>query len=156
MAASRLLKELRQSKPFGTLEQEAVVALFRTVDHVRRLQTESFVKAEMTEQQFNVLRILRGAGNEGLPTLSVADRLIEQTPGITRLLDRLEAKGLVRRERPAADRRQVYCFITPAGLDLLKLMDPEVAKGARRAMQHLTQAEMKALLEILETIRDAK
>lgn len=151
-----MLKELRQSKPFGTLEQEAVVALFRTVDHVRRLQTESFVKAEMTEQQFNVLRILRGAGNEGLPTLSVADRLIEQTPGITRLLDRLEAKGLVRRERPAADRRQVYCFITPAGLDLLKLMDPEVAKGARRAMQHLTQAEMKALLEILETIRDAK
>lgn len=131
------------------------MALMKTCDHIRRIQCGVFAPCDLTEQQFNVLRILRGAGNEGLPTLTVADRLIEHTPGITRLIDRLEAKQLVRRERPEQDRRQVYCFITKTGLDLLASLDPEVEIGARRIMKHLNKTDMQNLLAILEKIRDA-
>lgn len=155
MISSRIVSEIKQSKPFPTTEQEAVVALMKTCDHIRRIQCGVFAPCDLTEQQFNVLRILRGAGNEGLPTLTVADRLIEHTPGITRLIDRLEAKQLVRRERPEQDRRQVYCFITKTGLDLLASLDPEVEIGARRIMKHLNKTDMQNLLAILEKIRDA-
>jgi DNA-binding MarR family transcriptional regulator len=155
MAPSRILSELKQTKPFATLEQETLVAMMRTSDHVRRLQAGLFCHEDLTEQQFNVLRILRGAGKDGLPTLTVADRLIEHTPGITRLVDRLEAKALVRRQRPEQDRRLVYCFITKLGLELLERMDPQVEAGAKRLMANLSKAEMQALLNILEKIRDA-
>ncbi len=156
MSASRLLAEIKQTKPFPSLEQETVVALLKTVDHLRHIQTEVLGGEDLTDQQFNVLRILRGAGSDGLPTLSVAERLIEQTPGITRLIDRLEAKSLVRRERPDTDRRQVYCFITKTGLEMLARLDPIAEKGAKRVMHHLTKADMQALLKILEKIRDAR
>jgi DNA-binding MarR family transcriptional regulator len=155
VAASRILSEIRQTRPFSSLEEETVVALLKTTDHIHRLQHPVLAPHGLTEQQYNVLRILRGAGPSGLPTLSVAERLIEQTPGITRLIDRLEAKQLVRRERPAADRRQVYCFITPAGLDLLTTLDPLVEQAARRTLRHLTRTEMRALQSLLEKIRDA-
>jgi MarR family transcriptional regulator, organic hydroperoxide resistance regulator len=156
MSSSRIVAEIKQSKPFASVEQEAVVALLKTVDHVRHMQAGLFCGFDLTEQQFNVLRILRGAGPEGLPTLTVGERLIEHTPGITRLIDRLEAKGLVRRERPEQDRRQVYCFITKAGLDLLVKVDPEVDLGAKRAMKHLSKTEMQTLLGLLEKIRDSR
>jgi len=90
-----------------------------------------------------------------LPTLTVADRLIEHTPGITRLIDRLDVKGLVRRERPDEDRRQVYCFITKAGLELLLKLDPEVEKSAKRLLKNLSKPEMQSLLAAMEKIRDA-
>lgn len=156
VSSSRIVAEIKQSKPFSSIEQETLVALVRTVDHARRLQSCVFGVEDLTEQQFNVLRILRGAGKEGLPTLTVAERLIEHTPGITRLIDRLEAKGLVRRERPEQDRRQVYCFITQTGLNLLVKLDPEVEKASKRVMKHVAKTEMQTLLAILEKIRDAK
>ncbi len=156
MGASRILAEIKQTKPFATLEQEVAVAFLKTADHLRRMKTGLFDPHELTEQQYNVLRILRGAGKDGLCTLAVADRLIEHTPGITRLIDRLETKGLVRRERAETDRRQVYCFITKAALELLTLLDPEVEKSAKRAFSQLKKAEMKSLLEHLEKIRDAR
>ena len=112
MGTSRILAEIKQTKPFATLEQEVAVAFLKTTDHIRRMTAGLFEAHELTEQQYNVLRILRGAGKGGLCTLAVADRLIDHTPGITRLLDRLEAKGLVKRQRAEEDRRQVYCFIT--------------------------------------------
>ena len=155
MGASRILTEIKQTKPFTTLEQEVAVAFMRTADHLRRMKTGIFEAHDLTEQQYNVLRILRGAGKDGLCTLAVADRLIEQTPGITRLVDRLESKGLVKRERAKADRRQVYCFITKAALELLALLDPEVEKSAKRAFSLLTKEEMRLLLKNLEKIRDA-
>lgn len=156
MAHSRILSEIKQTKPFASLEQESIVSLLCTVDHIRRTESGLFAAEDLTEQQYNVLRILRGAGPDGLPTLSVAERLIEHTPGITRLIDRLEAKGLVRRERPARDRRQVYCFITEEGLGVLERLDPAVEQLARRLMQHLSAAQMKVLNEILEKIRDVR
>src|SRR5229473_5817955 len=114
-----VLEEIRQRRPFPSVAHEAIVALLRTADLVRR-QVATLVEPHgITPQQYNVLRILRGAGEKGLPTLEIAERMIEQTPGITRLIDRLQTKNLVARERCLTDRRQVFCRITPAGLSLL-------------------------------------
>ncbi len=95
----------------------------------------------ITLQQFNVLRILRGAGDEGLPTLEVADRMIEQTPGVTRLLDRMEAKELVRRQRCPKDRRQHLCWITAKGLALLEKIDPLTSKAHEESLKGLRQKD---------------
>lgn len=156
MASSRIVQEIQQTRPFPLIEQEVGVAFMKTADHLRRSMSTEFEAHGVTQQQFNVLRILRGAGKVGLPTLEVADRLVEHTPGITRLIDRLEAKELVRRERPAEDRRQVYCYIARNGLELLEKLDGPVAAASKRAFAGLSKAEMKTLVEILEKIRDAK
>lgn len=156
MASSRIVRKIKQTKPFASIEQELGVAFLKTADHLGRFWSLDFKNRQLTEQQFNVLRILRGAGQTGLPTLSVGERLVQHTPGITRLIDRLEAKGLVRRERPTEDRRQVYCFITKPGLALLVKLDPLVEDSARRAFAHLSKAEIQTLLKILEKIRDAR
>lgn len=150
---SALLRELKQSKPFPSPEQEGAVALMRTADRVRREVERSLEPLGITAQQFNVLRILRGARPESLPTLEVAERMIEQAPGITRLLDRLEARGLVRRERCREDRRRVLCSITPAGLELLRAADGPVHEAERRCLGRLGAPELARLLRLLETVR---
>ena len=96
-ATSRIQAEIKQKKPFRSRQQEAGLALLRTADVVRRRIARVIEPHGVTLQQYNVLRILGGAGKEGMPTLEIAGRMIERTPGITRLLDRLEAKRLVRR-----------------------------------------------------------
>jgi DNA-binding MarR family transcriptional regulator len=106
-------------------------------------------------QQYNVLRILRGAGPDGLPTLEIGTRMIEQAPGVTRLLDRLEAKQLVLRVRCLSDRRQVFCHITDAGLALLASLDDAVNEADTTAMSGLTRAETKTLIELLDKVRAA-
>src|ERR1700738_3820994 len=106
-------QEIRQRRPFASVAQEAIVALMRTTDLVRRQIAALVEPYGITPQQLNVLRILRGAGADGLPTLDVASRMIEQTPGVTRLLDRLEAKELVRRPRCPHARRKTPCWVTP-------------------------------------------
>ena len=123
---SALQRELRQRRPFNSPAHEGVVALLRTADLLRRHGSALLEGQGITLQQYNVLRILRGAGDAGLPTLEVAGRMIEQTPGVTRLLDRLEAKGLVRRQRCPKDRRQHLCWITAEGLALLAGLDEPV------------------------------
>src|ERR1700712_1466298 len=130
---SLLQREIRQGKPFRSRGQEGVVALLRTADLVRRAVSRAAEPHEITLQQYNVLRILRGAGDQGLPTREIAERMIEQAPGVTRLLDRLEAKALVRRERCAKDRRQGLCWLTPAGLDLVERLDEPVDSAAAAA-----------------------
>src|SRR5258708_21554861 len=115
--------EIRQTRPFPSASQEALVALLRTADLLGRFVDDLIAENGITGQQYNVLRILRGAGLGGLPTLDIAERMIEQAPGITRLLDRLEGKKFVRRERPSDNRRQVLCYITKLGLDLLRELD---------------------------------
>ena len=123
---SRLQNEIKQSRPFRTAGQEAFLGLLKTVDLLRRKASAQTEPEGITLQQYNVLRILRGAGPGGLPTLEIATRMIEQAPGITRLLDRLETKRLVSRERCPEDRRQVTCRITEKGLALLSRMDEAV------------------------------
>jgi DNA-binding MarR family transcriptional regulator len=121
-----IAEELQQSKPFGTPAEEAVVSVMRTAALVRRAFAARIEPLGLSVAQYNVLRILRGAGAEGLPTLAVRDRLIEEAPGITRLIDKLEASGFVRRDRTGSDRRCVRCQITPAGNALLDRLDPVV------------------------------
>src|SRR3954451_2357896 len=151
---SALQHELRQRRPFQSAAHEAVVGLMRTADLVRRQMTAQLEPHGITLQQFNVLRILRGAGEAGLPTLEVAERMIEQTPGITRLLDRLEAKELVRRERCPTDRRQVTCRISEPGLALLGTLDVPVAEAERVALSGLTEQQLAKLVALLDKTRN--
>ena len=154
MLAMPILRELKQTRPFPSAAQEAAVALLRTADLVNRLVDTVIERQGITGQQYNVLRILRGAGEKGLPTLEIAERMIEQTPGITRLIDRLETKKLVIRERCATDRRQVFCRITPAGLALLAKLDEPVRAASDEALRHLGKKDIAQLIELLDRTRE--
>lgn len=150
----RVAQEIQQSKPFRTPHQEAAIALLRTADVVRRRIAAVIEPAGITGQQYNVLRIVRGAGESGIPTLDIAKRMIERTPGITRLLDRLENRQLVRRERCPSDRRQVLCWITPAGLDVISQLEKPVTKADKEVIQGLDVAELRHLIAYLDRIRE--
>jgi DNA-binding MarR family transcriptional regulator len=145
--------EIKQRRPFRSAGHEAVVALFRTADVLKRSQSSLLEGRGLTLQQYNVLRILRGAGEEGLPTLEIAGRMIEQTPGITRLLDRIEKKGLARRWRCPPDRRQVFCRITPAGLELLGRLDPEMDRATEEAWRRIPAARIRRTTAVLDRLR---
>lgn len=150
-----LQDEIQQNKPFGSKAKEAALALLRTIDMMKRSWAEILEPHGVTLQQYNVLRILRGAGEGGLPTLEIAERMIEQAPGITRLLDRLEAKGLVSRERCPTDRRQVTCRIAKPGLTLLAALDPIVDALDDSMLGNLTRTELRQLIHLLDRIRAA-
>ena len=100
-----------------------------------------------------MLRILRGAGPEGIPTLTIGERMIEQTPGVTRLVDRLERKGLVARNPCPTDRRRVFCRITPKGLDLLKELDDPINRWDAQAVSVLPPSELDSLINLLDRVR---
>jgi MarR family transcriptional regulator, organic hydroperoxide resistance regulator len=151
--ASPLQKEIRQSKPFRSRGQEVVVALIRTADLVRRVVGRVLEPYDITVQQYNVLRILRGAGEQGLPTLEIGERMVEHAPGVTRLLDRLEVKGLVRRQRCPEDRRQVLCWLTPAGAELVERLDEPVDSADAEAVAMLAPEEQERLLRLLDAVR---
>lgn len=107
----------------------------------------------ITLQQFNVLRILRGGGDEGVATLDVAERMVEQAPGITRLLDRLETKGLVRRQRCSKDRRQNLCWITQEGRIVLGQLDDPMHRAADGCVAALSPEDQATLIRLLDSIR---
>lgn len=150
---SRVQNEIKQAKPFSSPCAEAAVALLLTADKVRRNVAKVVEPHGITIQQYNVLRILRGAGEAGLPTLDIVERMIEQTPGITRLLDRLEAKKLVRRQRCSSDRRQVLCWISEKGASLLRVLDTPVQEADEEVMQSLGKKEVVELIELLDRVR---
>ena len=133
--------------------QIALVTLISTADRIRNSFEKVRAPFEITGQQYNVLRILRGAGPSGLPTLTIAERMVERTPGITGLVDRLEAKGLVVREIPGHDRRLVYCRIAKKGLSLLKLLDDPMEAGNRKAFSGLNSKELQQLILLLDKAR---
>jgi len=153
---SRIQKEIKQARPFRSPSHEAIIALLRTADEVWRRLMSAIEPSGITVQQYNVLRILRGAGAAGIPTLEIAERMIEQAPGITRLLDRLEAKVLVRRERCPTDRRQVLCYGTPASLELLDRLEDEVNQVDKDAMAKLNKLEIAELIRLLDCIRTSR
>lgn len=148
-----LREEIRQNKPFESPAQEAILGLQRTDDILQRRFTQLVEPHGISLQQYNVLRILRGAGQEGTPTLEIADRMIEKTPGITRLLDKLESKRLVKRKRCPEDRRQVLCWITDSGLRLLADLDRPMSEAGTSAMQSLKTTELRELISLLERVR---
>ena len=133
--------------------RDAYVALLGTADRARRISGDTVEPYGITAQQYNVLRILRGAGPEGLPTLTIADRMIEQAPGMTRMIDRLEAKGLAARTRRPEDRRCVHCQITPKGLGLLAQLDKPVDEANKAAFAALDLQELAQLVRLLDRVR---
>ncbi len=154
MPRRSLLDELKQSKPFETPADEALVALMRTAALVRRAIARRVEPYGISIAQYNVLRILRGAGADGLPTLAVRDRLIEEAPGITRVMDKLEEAGHVARRRASADRRVVHCVITDQGLRLLVAMDTLVKETAQLISAGLPdERDQRALIALLADVR---
>ncbi len=151
---SKLAEEIRQTRPFRNAAVEATLGILRTATQLRREFAQVVDPSGITPAQYNVLRILRGAGAAGLPTLVVRDRLLEEAPGITRLLDKLEVAGLVSRERAMPDRRQVMCFITPKGLTLLKKLDPVIAAVEERCGAALSAPELRTIIDLLDRVRE--
>src|SRR5437879_13785632 len=130
MTTSSLVRSKKQSRPARSTTYSTLLS---TSDRIKTLFETVCAPFDITGQQYNVLRILRGAEPHGLPTLTIADRVIEKTPGITRMIDRLESKGLVAREVRPHDRRCVYCRITKKVLKLLKLLAKPVESFKRLA-----------------------
>jgi DNA-binding MarR family transcriptional regulator len=150
---NKLRDELKQTRPFSSSAHEAVVSILRTAALVQRRVAQVVEGSGITIQQYNVLRILRGAAPVGLPTLAIRDRMIEEAAGITRLLDKLEQAGHVVRERSTPDRRQVLCKITPAGLRLLTQLDEPVDIANDQALAMLDDSEKRDLVELLGAVR---
>lgn len=138
---------------FRSREQEATVGLLRTADAIKRHFAQVIERHGITLQQYNVMRILRGAGPDGLPTLTIGERMIEQTPGVTRLVDRLEKKALVSRAPCAKDRRRVYCVITSEGLALLDELDEPVNRANAHAVAVLQRSDLDSLIVLLDRVR---
>ena len=145
---------MKQTKPFASPVEEAIVAVIKTADLLVRLLDRKLIGLGLSHQQYNVLRIVRGSGAAGIPTLAIGERLIECAPGMTRLLDRLEEKEMVRRERCKHDRRQVLCYITGKGERLLEEIQPLIDGLAERALEQIPPAELEAFIETLEHIRE--
>jgi DNA-binding MarR family transcriptional regulator len=148
-----MVPDQKPTESFRSREQRATVGLLRTADAIKRSLAQVIEPHGITPQQYNVLRILRGAGPDGLPTLTIGERMIEQTPGVTRLVDRLERKGLVARTPCPKDRRRVFCRITPKGLDLLEELDEPVNRWDAHAVSVLPPVELDSLITLLDRVR---
>ena len=148
-----LQHDLKQTKPFRSLEQEALLNIERTAAVLTHGTAERLKKYGVTPTQYNALRILRGAGPEGLCRNEIRDRMVSKVPDVTRLLDRLEEAGLVERERDGEDRRQVLTRITPAGLELLAELDGPIDEIHRCQLGHMTEEQLRTLVELLSAAR---
>ena len=149
----KIYEEIKQNKPLRSQGQVAAITIMRTADVVRHAVERSLAPFGLSNEQYNVLRILRGAGENGLPTLEISSRMLSRSPNITRLLDRLIAKKLVRRSRPKEDRRVVIASITPQGLELLAHLDG-VVDYVFDSFPPTTDAEMKTLVDVLDRVRE--
>lgn len=153
-AVRSLAEEIRQNRPWASPAEEAFVSVMRTAALIRRALAQAVEPLGISPAQYNVLRILRGAGPEGLPTLAVRDRLIEEAPGITRLIDKLERAHCVKRDRSGRDRRTVRVQITPAGLDLLKQAEGRVDTLLDLFKSSMPdEAQHRALADLLAQVR---
>ena len=150
-----LKTEIKQTKPFGSLEQEAQLNIERTAAVLGHAFAEALKPYGITPTQYNALRILRGAGTNGLCRNEVRDRLIAQVPDVTRLLDRLEEMKLIDRERSTEDRRLVTTRITSEGLSMLRGLDAPIAEVHKQHLGHMTAKQLKTLNELLTLAREA-
>jgi DNA-binding MarR family transcriptional regulator len=149
-----MYSELRQTRPFAAPEEELHLSLVRTADLLGRGFHALLKDAGISAPQYNVLRILRGAGEAGLPCGEIAARMVTRDPDVTRLLDRLEQRGLIARARGAGDRRVVSTRITPEGLGLLDEMDPQVRELHARQLGFIPHDQQRALLDLLTHMRE--
>jgi DNA-binding MarR family transcriptional regulator len=149
----KIYEEIKQKKPERRAGQVAVITIFRTADVLHHTVERSLSAFGVSNEQFNVLRILRGAGEGGVPTLEISSRMLSRSPNITRLIDRLIAKKLARRSPSKGDRRVVLVSVTSQGLELLAHLDAVVDK-VFDSFPPTTKAEMKTLLDVLDRIRE--
>jgi DNA-binding MarR family transcriptional regulator len=153
--SSAVQAEIRQSRPFRSRKQEATIALLRTASVVGRSLARVLEPWSLSLAQYNALRIIRGAGADGIATLAIRERMIEEGTTITRILDKLEETGYIRRERSLPDRRQVMCFATADGRRLLDKIDPIVDAGDEAVVASLAPRDLDRLIALLDEIRAA-
>jgi DNA-binding MarR family transcriptional regulator len=147
-----LQRELKKKRPFASLEQEAILNILRTNDQYQVCFIRLFRPHRLTPSQYNVLRILRGEGKP-LPILEIASRTIAVVPGITGLIDRLEKSGFVKRKRCREDRRVIYVTLTGKARKTLAALDKPLEALHQRVIGHLSKAELKELIRLLEKAR---
>ena len=152
--AKGIQAEIQQTKPFSSLEDEALVALQRTADRMHWRLSEMLKAHGLSPTQYNALRILRGARDEGRACSEIAERMINRDPDITRLVDRLERRGLVSRSREGRDRRVITTRITSAGLELLDALDRPVEEFNRKMLGPLGEQQLRTLIRLLESARE--
>ncbi|HEX5104336.1 MAG TPA: MarR family transcriptional regulator [Pirellulaceae bacterium] len=143
----------KHTRRFDSPQQEAFLSLWRTYDRLRMLEDALFSEHDLTAQQYNALRLLKAEHPGSLATLELAGRLVSRAPDITRLVDRLEQRGLVARQRMADNRRVVRIAITSAGLELLRRLEEPVRHCHQRQLGHLSAGELRSLLDLLRTAR---
>ena len=151
---SRLGQEIRQNKPFANREEEVFLSLQRTSSLLMTALARELKGYDLTPAQYNLLRILRGAGSEALTCGEIGDRLVSPGPDVTRLLDRLEQRRLLARERDPEDRRIVRARITDEGLAVLARLDAAVEETMTRLLGHLGEERLQALCELLDQARE--
>ena len=151
--ASSLQQEIKQNKPFASLRQEVLINLNRTVAVLGHDMEQKLKPFGLTPTQFNVLRILRGAGEEELCQYEIGERLVAQVPDVPRLLARMEKSGLIKRRRVPSDKRVVGSLITQQGLSVLAEIDSLLTQWERQALQHLSNDQLSALNELLNLAR---
>jgi DNA-binding MarR family transcriptional regulator len=144
----------QKGRRFDSLEQEAFLNLWRTYDRLRALEEELFGRYDLTPQQYNALRLLRAEHPKALPTLDLAGRLVSRAPDITRLLDKLEQRSLVARDRPADNRRVVRVGITAEGLALLRELREPLRRCHARQFGHLSRKDLHDLIALLRAARE--
>lgn len=152
MTTTNLERDLKKRHPFESQEQEVVISLLRTNEFFQHRFGQFYREYGLTQPQYNILRILRGEGRE-LPSLEIAERMISVVPAITNLLDKLETRGWVRRERCESDRRVWHVHLTEDGSDLLAELDEPNVAMHEKLVGHLTAAERRQLLALLEKAR---
>ena len=147
---------IKQRKPFRSVEEEVFVGLQLVADRLMEPWARYLKEhADLTTVQYNVLRILRGAGEDGLLAGEVGERLIARSPDVTRLIDRLEKRGLVRRRRDPEDRRAVRVVISKAGRDTLTALDNKAGNSLREPFASLSKAQLVALRDTLDSVLEA-
>ena len=153
MTTPKLHHELKKRRPFASPDQETALSILRTSDQLQIRFARMFREHGLTPSQYNVLRILRGEG-QPLPILEIASRTIAVVPGITGLIDRLEQAGFVNRVRCERDRRVIYVALTDHGTRTLAALDEPLLALHRKLLGHLSQAELKELIRLLERVRE--
>ena len=148
-----LRDELKQTRPFKSVEEEALLSIARTAALIEHAHSEELKPFDLTLTQYNVLRILRGAGENGLCRNEVGERLVRRVPDVTRLLDRMEASGLITRKRGGSDRRFVTTLITEKGLKVLDKIDCDLPAIHHRQIGHVGQKRLRELIDLLEEVR---
>jgi DNA-binding MarR family transcriptional regulator len=152
--ANKLQHEIKQSSPFSSLEEEAILNLTRTADRLQNSFRQMLKPHGLTPTQYNALRILRGAVPGGLTCSELGNRLVSADPDITRLVNRLARQNLVVRHRDEQDRRVIHTEITAAGLEKLKVLDPLVTESVQNQVKHMGSRRLSLLIDLLEEARE--